>query len=184
MTRYFEEECLEFRSSGGGPVPLGRSVFLCYAREDRKWIDRFKTIFHPYVRQARLITWDDGEISVGDDWHNRIQERVKAAKAVVLFISRDFLASDYLATSELPAFLWKRRTDDRVRIFPILVSPSLWDDAEFRYPDPSNGPHSLKLSTLQAVNREERTLVEMPEPEQDRVLISVAKGISTVLGDA
>jgi len=183
MTRYFEEDLVEFRSTGGPKIGVNRSVFLCYAREDRQWIDKFTVHMRPYVRQVRLTIWDDAQIAAGEDWHVKLQRKIRSSSAVVLFISKHFLASSYIAASEMPVFLWKRQQRTKLTIFPILVSPSVWDDVEYRYPDPASGPHVLKLRDIQMVNSEESTLAEMSESEQDRVLVSVAKKLNSALSD-
>ena len=184
MTRYFEEDLVEFRRTGGSSIGAGRSVFLCYAREDRSWVDKFTVHMRPYVRQVRLTIWDDAQVGAGEDWHAKIQRKIRSSSAVVLFISKHFLASNYIAASEMPLFLLRRQQRTKLTIFPMHVSPSVWDDVEYRYPNPETGPHVLKLRDIQMVNSEESTLAELSESEQDRVMISVAKKLNGALSDA
>jgi hypothetical protein len=86
------------------------------------------------------------------------------------------LASDigYIQNSELPVIL-KNAADKGVRIFPILISPSLFTMVKYKYPDPKMGPQEFTLSSLQSVKPPTKTLVEMTEGEQNRVLLAVGE---------
>jgi hypothetical protein len=88
----------------------GGSVFICYAHsdnssEDRKlrWLDRFLEFLRPLIRQDDAISiWSDKEIEPGEQWHIQIQSELKRAEVGVLLVSPAFLASDYIAKSEVP----------------------------------------------------------------------------------
>ncbi len=61
-----------------------------------------------------------------------------------------------------------------MKIFPILISPSSFSRVKFKFPDPKLGPKEFKLSELQSSNPPSKTLVELREGEQNRVLHNVA----------
>jgi hypothetical protein len=93
-----------------------------------RWLDRFVEFLKPLVRQEDFTLYSDQDIKIGQEWHQDIQAHLDGAKAVVLLISQAFLASDYISNSELPVIL-KNAADQGVRIFPILISPSLYTRA-------------------------------------------------------
>jgi hypothetical protein len=155
-------------------------VFISYAHADNesqnlkeRWLDRFVEFLRPLVRQEDLTVCSDRDIKIGQNWHQNIQEHLNSAKAVVLLISPAFLASDYIANSELPAIL-KNAANQGVRIFPILISPSVYKRAKYKYPDPKSGPEEFTLASIQAANPPSETLIEMTEGAQNRVLEKVA----------
>ena len=165
-------------NSASGP---SGSLFVCYSRRDNesenpkeRWLDRFLEFIKPLVRQEALRVWSDKEIKIGDDWHTKIQNQLAAAKAVVLFVSPAFLASDYIADNELPVLL-RRVKESGVPIFQLLISPCLYEETKFKYPDPKTGPEEFVLSSLQAANAPSKTLIEMSEAEQDHVMLDVAR---------
>jgi hypothetical protein len=167
---------------------LPAHVFISYAHADnqgpdpqKRWLDRFVEFLRPLVRQEDFTLCSDQEIKIGEDWHQQIQAQLNGAKAVVLLISPAFLASDYIANSELPVIL-KNAADKGVRIFPILISPSLYKRAKYKYPNPKTGPEEFRLSSLQAANPPDETLIEMREGEQDLVLLDVAEQLADLLG--
>jgi len=165
-----------------------RAVFISYAHADnqnpdpqKRWLDRFIEFLKPLVRQEDFTLGSDQEIKIGENWHENIQMHLEDAKAAVLLVSPAFLASDYIANSELPVIL-KNAADRGVRIFPILISPSLFRRAKYKYPDPKTGPEEFTLSPLQAANPPDKTLVEMGEGEQNRLLEKVAEQLADLLG--
>jgi internalin A len=113
-----------------------RPVFISYAHTDNqsrnpkeRWLNRFIEFLKPLVRQDNFTLCSDRDVNIGQNWHDQIQAHLSGAKAVVLLISPAFLASDYIANSELPVIL-KNAADQGVRIFPILISPSVYKRAK------------------------------------------------------
>jgi hypothetical protein len=164
-------------------------VFISYAHADNespnpkeRWLDRFVEFLKPLVRQQDFTLCSDQEIKIGQNWHEVIQAHINDAKAAVLLISPAFLASDFIANSELPVIL-KNGADRGVRIFPILISPSVYKRAKYKYPDPKTGPQEFTIASIQAVNPPSKTLVEMTEGEQNRVLGEVAEQLAELLSE-
>jgi TIR domain len=163
------------------------SVFISYAHADnesadpkQRWLDRFLKFLKPFVRQNVFTVSSDRDIGIGDDWNARIQSQLAVARAAVVLISPDFLASDYVANNELPVLL-KKATDNGTKIFPIIISPCPFEVARFKYPDPEHGPNEFRLSSLQSATPPEKTLVEMGEGEQNRVFTTVAEQLAELL---
>jgi TIR domain-containing protein len=164
-----------------------RAVFISYALADNesrnpkeRWLNRFIEFLKPLVRQEDFTLCSDQDIKIGQNWHEHIQAHLNGAKAVVLLISPAFLASDYIANSELPVIL-KNAGDQGVRIFPILISPSVYKRAKYKYPDPKAGPQEFTLASIQAANPPSETLIEMTEGAQNRVLEKVADQLADLL---
>lgn len=167
-----------------------RSIFICYAHQDNegvsasaKWLDRLLQILTPLIRQDELSVWSDKEIKIGDHWQDKIQENLDRAKAVILLVSPAFLASDYVAKTELPLLLMYAR-EFGTRIFPVIISPCLYEEATFRYPDFRTGPNRMRLADIQSANPPSKTLSEMTEPEQNRVFMEVCRAARQALNEA
>lgn len=143
-------------------------------------MDHFLEFLKPLDRQGELTICSDQDLKIGDDWHQHIQAHLNGAKAAVLLVSPAFLASDYIANNELPILL-KNASDRGVRILPILVSPSAFVWAKYKYPDPRIGPEQFTLASLQTANPPSKTLVEMTEGEQSRVFEGVTKRLLEIL---
>ena len=167
-----------------------RAVFISYAHKDneakdpkQRWLDRVLEFLQPLIRQEDLAVLSDKDLNIGDDWHATIRSQVNAAKAVVLLVSPAFLASKYIANSELPIVLRNARANG-VAILPVIVSPSLYEHTRFKYPDAKNGPEEFTLASLQAANPPSHALNEMDEGEQNRVLEAVALRLKDLFSGA
>ena len=98
---------------------------------------------------------------------NAILRQVKAA---VLLVSPAFLNSPYIRDSELPVLL-KNTKDKGVKILPVLLRQCLWQETNFKYPDPKEGPEELSLASIQVPTT--KPLNSLEEHEQDNILFQI-----------
>lgn len=158
------------------------NVFISYAHADnensdpaKRWLDRMVKHLKPLAFQDIIKIDTDRDIDLGQGWHEEIQEGLNRASAAVLLVSPDFLDSTYIRNNELPVLLYKAK-EKGLKIIPVILSPCLFTEARFKYPDPQSGPNEFKLSSLQAAGSPNKTLNEMMNVgEQDRALLSVAQ---------
>ncbi len=143
-------------------------VFISYSHRDQKWFERLRVHLNPLVRNSTIDLWDDTRIQAGDTWHPEIVRALGQARIAILLISADFLASDYIATHELPQLLEAARDDGAV-ILSVIVSAS----AFLRIP---------QLSQFQAVNDPKQPLDGVTQSEQEAVFERVAERVEQVVG--
>ncbi|HEU4889050.1 MAG TPA: toll/interleukin-1 receptor domain-containing protein [Thermoanaerobaculia bacterium] len=152
-------------------------VFICYARADNtppnRWLDRLMQQLEPLIRDEAISVWCDEELRFGDQWDDEIGRRLGQATVAVLLISPAFLASTYIANSELPVLL-RRAVENGVRLIPLFLAPSVVDEVSFRWPDPKEGPGQFKLTDLHG-SPPRKTLSEMSRPQQNRIFVRLAK---------
>ncbi len=138
------------QATGDRRPPL---VFISYSHADRTWLDRFRIHLTPLERQGSIECWDDTRLRTGMRWHNQIKSALATAKAAVLLVSADFLASDFIVNDELPPLLAAEQARGLV-VMPVIISPSRF------LKTPS-------LAQFQAVNPDLKPLKDMTEGEQD-----------------
>lgn len=144
-------------------------VFLSYSREDRRWLERLQVHLQPLMRDSLVDVWDDSRIQPGDEWRVEIRKAIEAASVAVLLISADFLASEFVASEELPALL-EAAEKRGLKILQIIVSPSRFE----RTP----------LARLQTVNAPNSPLINLDDYQRESLLDRVAERIESTIQSA
>ncbi len=104
-----------------GKKPL--KVFFSYSHNDMDLMQRLHIHLAPLRRMDRIATWSDREILPGSDWDETIKENLRTADIVLLLISADFVASDYIWEKELKIIEERETKGEKVLVLPILLRP-------------------------------------------------------------
>ncbi len=143
-------------------VPV--TMFISYAHEDEQLLKALKTHLEGLRRQGLIDTWFDRKIGAGKEWAWEIDNHFLSADIILLLISPDFMASDYINDVELKrAMVWHNQGLGRV--IPIILRPTDWEYASFG-----------KLLALPTDGKPVTTW-----SNQDEALLMVAKGIREVV---
>ncbi|MFZ0258331.1 MAG: toll/interleukin-1 receptor domain-containing protein [Gammaproteobacteria bacterium] len=134
-------------------------VFISYSHQDKAWLERLQVHLKPLEREGMIERWDDTKIQPGAKWREEIAEAIRHAKVAVLLVSADFLASDFIATEELPPLLVGAKDEGAV-ILPIIVSPSRFEQTP--------------LAQFQSVNPPSQPLMSLPKTDQETIFVRVA----------
>ncbi len=163
-----QQENLIVASSNKGrvTVPKRTTVFISYSHEDILWLERLRVHLKPLERDYALDIWDDREIQAGSKWFEEIERAIQSAKVALLIVSADFLASDFIASNELPPLLEAAKKDGAV-IMPLIVSPSRFKSIK-------------NLCQFKAINDPSRPLVNMAKGEQEEMLVKVSEEIEVL----
>ena len=153
--------------TNGDPTPARPMVFISYSHSDGGFLNRLRVHLRPLERMQAIEYWDDGVIVAGERWRDEIEGALKQAKMAVLLISADFLASDFVIESELPALLSAAEKQGTI-ILPVVLKPSRF-------------LRDKKLSVFQCVNDPHSPLIGLSEAEQERVYARIAERIENEL---
>jgi hypothetical protein len=120
----------------------GRDVFLSHASEDK---DRYVRPFAEELARRGITYWlDEAEIRWGDRITQRIDEGLREARYVIVFLSHTFLGRNW-PESELRAALNKETTTGTVVVLPLILGdpsavldqyPFLRDKLYLRWAEP------------------------------------------------
>jgi tetratricopeptide (TPR) repeat protein len=80
-------------------------VFVSYSHRDTDWFERLKKLVDVEIRNRRVDYFHDRQIQPGDDWYQTIVDALDRARAAVLLVSPNFLASRFIMEEELPRIL-------------------------------------------------------------------------------
>ena len=100
-------------------------IFISYSHKDEAWKDALQDQLQVLQYHGDFAIWDDRQIKAGDSWYPAISEAIESARVAILLISADFLKSDFVRSEEIPRLL-KRRSEDGLRIVPLVVRPCPW----------------------------------------------------------
>lgn len=87
--------------------PLIR-FFVSYAHDNDELVRRLQDPLEKELRLSkrfRFEVWNDRKIPIGARWHDEIQKALGECHFGLLFLSREFLLSEYINDHELPAFV-------------------------------------------------------------------------------
>lgn len=108
-----------------GPTDTLPTVFVSYSHKDE--IEKEELLSHLTVLERAGVyrLWVDDHIEGGADWQDEIKQAIAEASVVILLISNNFLLSDFISDTEVPAFL-ERRANEGITVFPIIAKYSGW----------------------------------------------------------
>ncbi len=138
------------------------TVFLSYSHKDE--LLRKELLVHLAVlqRAGMIESWHDRRIGPGQDWNQEVHKHLEKSHIILLLVSPDFLASDYIWNNELmramerdlsheavviPVILrpcdWKRTPFARLQALPLHASPvTSWADRDAAWLDVTEGIHN------------------------------------------
>lgn len=119
------------------------------------------------MRDQQLEVWDDTMIEPGSNWREDIRRAIATAKTAIILVSADFLASEFIATNELPPLLLAAEIDG-AKIIPVIISPSGFQQ-------------NPNLSRFQSINDPQRPLVNLKKGEQETIWVKVVDALKKSL---
>lgn len=103
-------------------------IFCSYSHQDRALRDELVKHLE-LLRQSLLIrAWHDGELTGGQDWQQEIEEHLRDAHVILLLVSIDFLASQFVREHELPVALERHKKGDAL-VIPVIMRPVPWNQS-------------------------------------------------------
>jgi hypothetical protein len=107
-------------------------VFYSYAHRDEELRDELARHLKLLERQGAISSWHDREIAAGAELDTEISQHLLDAEIILLLVSSDFLASDYIWSKELKVAL-DRHSKGSARVVPIILRPCDWHSAPFHH---------------------------------------------------
>lgn len=140
-------------------------VFLSYAHEDEEMKNQLDKFLINLKRSGSIEVWQDRQLLAGDKWDQAIKDELAKADIVLLLISVDFNASNYIWEKEL-AIAMQRHEKGEARVVPIILRNCEWSDMPYAKLQalPVNGKpvsdYTNKDSAYTEIAREIRRVVE------------------------
>jgi len=110
--------------------PASVELFYSYAHLDALLCQELRNHLTGLKRSGLIRGWYDHEIEPGSEWSVEIKEAMERAGIILLLVSADFLASEYINHIEVP-FALERHQSGHAKIIPVLLRPVEWHDLPF-----------------------------------------------------
>jgi len=146
--------------------PAGQKVFISYSHKDKDFLSRLLVHLRPLEKKGLIDLWVDTRISAGEKWKTEIQKALDQARAGVLLVTADFLASDFIIDNELPPLL-KKADEKGTVIIPVILKPCRFTREE-------------ALAAFQSINPPEEPISGMDDHGRELVYDTIAERIESL----
>jgi cellulose biosynthesis protein BcsQ len=103
-------------------------MFLSYSHRDLRLVEELRKHLAGLRRRGILEETADRAIAPGSNWDEEIHAKLEEADIILLLISADFLASEYLYGREMKRAL-ERHAEGSATVVPIILRPVVWEDS-------------------------------------------------------
>ena len=136
-------------------------------REDEDLREKLEKQLAILCRQGLIEIWDKGDIAAGADQPAPPTPGSRRL-IILLLISPDFLASDYVGGVELERAMARHEARTAL-VVPVILRPCLWKHGDF--------------AKLQALPTDGEPVTSDKWPSQDAAFLAVAEGIERAIED-
>jgi internalin A len=109
---------------------MASKVFVSYSKSDKEYLLNLKKQLKIFERQKLIEVWDDSKIQAGEEWDVAIKRELNVADIIILLVSSDFLATDYIWNIEMKMAI-ERHQKGQTTVIPIIVRSCQWESAPF-----------------------------------------------------
>ncbi|ETR65309.1 MAG: TIR protein [Candidatus Magnetoglobus multicellularis str. Araruama] len=150
----------------GSSSYVRKHIFISYCHKDRKYLNQLKSALD-VLTHKNIHSWYDKHIKTGDQWNLKIHTEIEKADMAVCLITENFLKSEYIRDTEIPAILNRRQ--EGLKIFPILFDDCMWNLLDW-------------LKEIQIFPEECKPVKEFSEDKQNEQLKEIARRVAETLG--
>ena len=100
---------------------------MSYSHLDEVFRDELAKWLKPLERDGIITLWSDQKIAAGNEWDKEIIKELNKCELILLLISQNFLASDYINEVELVKAL-ERHEKKEAMVVPIIIKKCNWKD--------------------------------------------------------
>lgn len=144
--------------------PKKVTIFISYAHADEELKKELDKYLKMLKRSGKVDTWNDRELIAGQEWDDVIMTELSKANIILLLISVDFNASDFIWDKELASAMI-RHEQGTAHVVPVILRRCEWS--------------SLPYAKLQALPRNGKPVTEYPN--RDEAFTEIAVGIEKLV---
>lgn len=138
-------------------------LFVSYSHQNSEALEQIQSFLKPLEREGLIKIFIDEGIKPGEDWKRKIIEAIDTAAAAVLFISQEFLASDFIWQEELPRILAREAAGELIAL-PVFL-------------DTSDVKNFNELIRLQGIGTPDKPLLDREPQERKQLYLELTERI-------
>ncbi len=142
----------------------GARIFISYAHEDEELKNELDKYLKVLKRSSKVQVWNDRELVGGQEWDETIVSELNKANIILLLVSVDFNASDYIWEKELASAMRRHEQGD-AHVVPIILRRCEWGN--------------MPYAKLQALPRNAKPVTEYPS--RDAAFTEIAMGLEKLV---
>lgn len=143
-------------------------AFISYSHreKDKALKEKILSNFGSLQRKFEFEIWDDSQIKAGQEWKKEIIDNLNDADIIFLFISSDFINSNFIWEEELSRAI-ERHEAGTATVIPIILRPCLWQEFDF--------------SKLQVLPSAAKPVTKWED--EDDAMLDIVQGVKEILED-
>ena len=149
------------------PGHIRNEVFVSYSVTDKVYLEEIKKHFKPFEDQINF--WDNSKILPGQNWKDEIESAISKTKVIILLLSADFLASDFIISNELPPLL-KAAENEGAVVLIVILRPCLFEVID-------------ELNQYQTMNPTNRPVLKMDIIEREELYVNLVRQTKRILSE-
>ena len=146
----------------GSSVP--KRIFFSYSKKDAQYRAELEKHFAALKRSGRIDTWSDVNLEPGQEWDKTIKEELSRADIIMLLLSPDFMATEYIWNIEIPKAIKEGKA-----VVPIFLRPCDWNEDVY------------EIDKYYALPAKSDWIVQNAKPNRDESYLKVVEGIKKIL---
>lgn len=146
------------------PITMAKKVFISYSHKDESFKDDLDTHFSALKRSGLVEVWHDRRIDAGTEWDDAIKSELESADIILLLVSANFLASDYIWKVEIARAMERHRAKE-AKVIPIFTR--------------SCDTKGMPFEGIQGLPRDAKPIATFTD--KDEAYVQIAKGIRAIL---
>lgn len=145
-----------------------KKVFISYSKKDVNAVEeKLLRDLRSLVRQQKIDIFYDKKLLVGTDWDTEIKTQLQQADIIILIVSPDFIATDYILDVEINKAI-ERHDKNEAKVIPIILRPCDWTG------------EATPISKLNAIPSKGKAITTFDN--QDEAWLEVLQQIKKVIG--
>ena len=139
------------------------TIFISYSHEDDLYKKSLEAHLNALENYFNIKIWSDKKIETGSEWDSTISRKINETAVAILLVSKDYLASKYIAKKEMKP-IFEAHYNGELEVIQVIITPCIFSKIE-------------NLSKLQAINDPKQPLCAMTVIEQDYVWSKLAEKV-------